>query len=200
MNFAILGTGRFAEELLGWIISSGRSSDKFHGFFGKGSGRTNVYADSALPLFSGELFVGVNDPAVKERLSLFLEAINVRPSVFVHPSAVVAEGARVSLGSVVCPNVVVGNNAELGAYVTVNYLSGIGHHSALGNYSSLAPGVQVGGSVKLGERCRVGLNASVVDGVTLSNDVVLSPGSVVMRSLRNPGTYFGVPARKFFGG
>ena len=53
------------------------------------------------------------------------------------------------------------------------------------------PFVGIAGSATLGKRCLVGGGAGILGHLSLCDDVVLSPMSLVTRSLRQPGFYSG---------
>jgi acetyltransferase-like isoleucine patch superfamily enzyme len=56
-------------------------------------------------------------------------------------------------------------------------------------------GAARGEPVRIGNRCWIGARAVVLAGVTICDDVVVAAGSVVTRSIDQPGIYAGVPAR-----
>ena len=51
-------------------------------------------------------------------------------------------------------------------------------------------------SVKVGDNVWIGSGVIVLPGVTICDNVVVGAGSVVTRSLTEPGTYYGTPAKK----
>ena len=44
----------------------------------------------------------------------------------------------------------------------------------------------------------IGSNAVILPGVKIPDNTIVGAGSVVIRSIKQPGTYFGNPAKKIF--
>ena len=80
--------------------------------------------------------------------------------------------------------------------VTVGAFGNIGHGAFIGYQTILAPGVLVGGSVQIGRHCFLAQGANIRDNVTIGNRIKIGMGAVVTKNLDEPGTYFGVPARR----
>jgi len=57
------------------------------------------------------------------------------------------------------------------------------------------PHVNLGGNVTLGERVYVGTNATILPNITIGRDIKIGAGSVVVKDISKPGTYFGNPAK-----
>ncbi|MDC0122157.1 acyltransferase [Planktomarina sp.] len=51
-------------------------------------------------------------------------------------------------------------------------------------------------SVKIGDNVWIGSGVIILPGVTICDNIVVGAGSVVTRSLIEPGTYYGTPAEK----
>jgi acetyltransferase-like isoleucine patch superfamily enzyme len=58
--------------------------------------------------------------------------------------------------------------------------------------------VDIGGSAKIGNNVFIGSNAVILPGVKIPDNTIVGAGSVVIRSLKQVGTYFGNPAKKIF--
>ena len=74
--------------------------------------------------------------------------------------------------------------------------STIGHDTILESYCTLHPGANVSGKVVVGARSLLGTGTRVIQGLSIAADVVLGAGTVVIRDIKESGTYVGVPARK----
>jgi UDP-3-O-[3-hydroxymyristoyl] glucosamine N-acyltransferase len=55
----------------------------------------------------------------------------------------------------------------------------------------------IGGSARIGDRVRLAGRAGVLDHVRIADDVTVGAGGVAFADLREPGTYWGQPARPF---
>jgi UDP-3-O-[3-hydroxymyristoyl] glucosamine N-acyltransferase len=103
--------------------------------------------------------------------------------------------------------VVIGNDVEIGANTTIdrgamddtiieegvkldNQIQ-IGHNCRIGAHTAMAGCVGVAGSAKIGKHCTFGGAAMVLGHLTIVDNVHISSGSMVSRSLMEPGQYTG---------
>jgi len=101
----------------------------------------------------------------------------------------------------------VGNNVEIGANTTIDRgtLSDtviedgvkldnqihIGHNCHIGAHTAMAGCVGVAGSAKIGKYCTFGGAAMILGQLTIADHVHISAGSLVSRSILQPGQYTG---------
>jgi UDP-3-O-[3-hydroxymyristoyl] glucosamine N-acyltransferase len=104
--------------------------------------------------------------------------------------------------------VTIGDDVEIGANTTVDRgalddtvigdgckidnLVQIAHNCSIGAYSVLAGCTGIAGSVTLGEHCIVGGAGMISGHVTLAPGTTISGGSLVMKSIKQPGLYTSV--------
>lgn len=103
--------------------------------------------------------------------------------------------------------VLIGDDVEIGANTTIdrgaledtviedgvkldNQIQ-IGHNVRIGAHAALAGCVGVAGSAKIGARCTVGGAAVILGHLTLADDVNVSAGTLVAKSIMTAGTYTG---------
>lgn len=103
--------------------------------------------------------------------------------------------------------VVIGDDVEIGAGTTIDrgalddtvIESGvkldnqiqIGHNVRIGAHSAMAGCVGVAGSTRIGKRCTVGGAAAILGHLTLADDVHITAGAVIAKSISRAGTYSG---------
>ena len=133
----------------------------------------------------------------------------------VHAGAVIgADGfgiAREGEGWVKIPQigrVVIGDDVEIGANTTIdrgalddtvleegvkldNQIQ-IGHNVRVGAHTAMAGCVAVAGSADIGKRCTLGAAAVILGHLSIADDVHVSAGTVISRSIRKAGTYTGM--------
>lgn len=145
-----------------------------------------------------ELLLGIGYKHMARRQQLFeeLQAAGIPFGQFIHPSAYVDPSAVLGPGVFVSPGCVLDLNVVLEANVLLYTGCVVAHDTRIGAHSLLAPSVRLAGQVKVGERCFLGIGTAVIDSLELGADVRTGGGSVVTRSLPEPGTYVGVPARR----
>lgn len=101
-------------------------------------------------------------------------------------------GDDVEIGANTCIDRGALEDTEIGDGVKLDNLIQIGHNVKVGARTAMAGCVGVAGSAVIGERCMIGGAAMILGHLTLADDVHISVGSVVMRSILKPGLYSGV--------
>lgn len=101
--------------------------------------------------------------------------------------------------------VVINNNVDVGANTTIDRgalddtiiedgvkidnLVQIGHNCRIGAHTVIAGCVGIAGSARIGEHCRIGGAAMILGHLDVADNVTVSPGSMITRSLHKPDTY-----------
>jgi sugar O-acyltransferase (sialic acid O-acetyltransferase NeuD family) len=203
---AILGAGAMGQQIAQHL----QQTDGWHvaGFFDDWAKSSpgpepllGTLAEVAASYAAGqfdELLLGIGYQHMARRQQVFAEitAAGVPFAQFVHPSAYVDASAMLQPGVFISPGCVLDLNVQLDANVFLYPGCIIAHDSQVGAHSILAPGVRLAGRVEVGERCFLGIGTTVIDGLTLAAEVRTGGGAVLVRSLNEPGTYVGVPARQ----
>jgi UDP-3-O-[3-hydroxymyristoyl] glucosamine N-acyltransferase len=102
----------------------------------------------------------------------------------------------------------IGNDVELGANtcvdrgaiedtviedgVKLDNLVQIAHNVHIGEHSAMAGCVGVAGSARIGKHCTVGGAGMILGHLTLADNVHISSGTLISRSISQPGVYSGV--------
>lgn len=101
--------------------------------------------------------------------------------------------------------VVIGNRVEIGANTTIdrgalddtviadgvkldNQIQ-IGHNVRIGENTAIAGCVGIAGSTTIGARCMIGGQAGIIGHLNIADDVVVSAGTLVTKSITRPGVY-----------
>ena len=105
-------------------------------------------------------------------------------------------------------NVEIGDDVEIGANTTIdrgtldatvigegvkldNQIQ-IAHNVKIGAHTAIAACVGIAGSATIGRNCALGGAAMIYGHITIADNVNISAGTLVMKSLTQPGTYTGV--------
>lgn len=99
----------------------------------------------------------------------------------------------------------IGDDVEIGANTTIDRgalddtvvedgvkldnLIQIGHNCRIGAHTVIAGCVGIAGSAHIGKHCRIGGAAMLLGHLEIADDVTISPGSMITRSIAKPGTY-----------
>ena len=73
----------------------------------------------------------------------------------------------------------------------------VGHNCSIGTDCFIGPHVAIGGSTVIGDNVKIWQGAMIRNGIEICDNVVIGMGSVVTKSIKEPGTYMGSPARLF---
>ncbi|MEO7728368.1 MAG: UDP-3-O-(3-hydroxymyristoyl)glucosamine N-acyltransferase [Burkholderiales bacterium] len=104
--------------------------------------------------------------------------------------------------------VVIGDDVEIGANTTIdrgtledtvigdgvkldNQIQ-VAHNVRIGAHTAIAACVGIAGSATIGSNCQLGGAAMIYGHITIADNVNISAGTLVMKSLEQPGTYTGV--------
>lgn len=92
-------------------------------------------------------------------------------------------GANTSIDRGALDDTLIGNGVKLDNQIQ------IAHNVAIGDHSAMAGCVGVAGSTRIGRRCTVGGAGMIVGHLDLADDVHVSAGTMVTKSIRKPGQY-----------
>lgn len=73
--------------------------------------------------------------------------------------------------------------------VKIDNLVQIAHNCRIGAHTVIAGCVGIAGSAVIGEYCKIGGAAMILGHLSIASHVTISPGSMIMRSIRKKGTY-----------
>lgn len=115
----------------------------------------------------------------------------ISPTAYVNPTATLGEGIQLSDGAYIAHHAVVEDN------VLITLQSIVNHGCHVKKHTFFSTRVSTAGNVTIGERCFIGVGVIISDGITVCDDVWLSPGSIVVSNIKNPGQYLTQAAKLF---
>lgn len=128
-----------------------------------------------------------------ERISSFPM---LRFATVIDPDAKISERVFVGEGSIICAGNIVTVDIKIGQHNILNLACTIGHDVVFGDFVTLYPGVNISGNVTVGEGTEIGTGTKIIQGKKICKDTIIGAGTVVVRDIKEPGTYVGVPAGK----
>lgn len=149
--------------------------------------------DTMVKDLEGDLFIAVGNAEIRRRL-MDRETGRSFP-VLIHPSAVIAEGVKIGDGTVVMAGTVVNPDTKIGKGCIVNTSSSIDHDCVVEDFSHIAVGAHLCGTVHVGKGTWIGAGATVSNNVDICGNCMIGAGAVVVKDIKEPGTYVGVPAK-----
>lgn len=143
-----------------------------------------------------DFIVAIGNAEVRETLQSALISANLRVITLIHPSAVVAPTASIDIGTVVMAGAVINPAVNIGTGCIINTSSSIDHDCQIGNFVHISVGSHLAGTVEVGSNTWIGIGATVSNNLTITNNCMIGAGAVVIKSINEPGTYVGVPAKR----
>lgn len=143
-----------------------------------------------------DIFVGIGNNNTRKMIQERLESEGAHLPILIHPNTTL--GAQVVLGSgtVIMAGTVINCCTKIGKGCIINTSATIDHDNIIGDYVHVSPGVHLAGTVKVRQRSWIGIGSVVSNNINITSGCTIGAGSVVVKSITEPGTYVGVPVRK----
>jgi sugar O-acyltransferase (sialic acid O-acetyltransferase NeuD family) len=206
-KIAIFGTGGFAREVLCliydvkgispealtkevvFVSNDAHDPKEIYGF--------KVIPESEFDPSQYQATIGIGDGNVRKKLSGVLKEKfpSIRFPVLVHPSVVVSPWVEIGEGGIICAGTILTCGIKIGKQVQFNLDCTVGHDCVIGDYVTTAPGVKISGNCELADFVYLGTNASLKQGVKISEKIVVGMAASVVGNLEVEGTYIGIPAK-----
>ena len=140
-----------------------------------------------------DFIIGIGNNTVRKRIA---EMYRVNWVSIVHPSAQIAVHVSIGKGTAVMANAVINTCATVGEHCIINTNAVIEHDNYIEDYVHISPRASLGGTVRIGMLTHIGIGATVRNNTEICSECTVGAGAVVVKDIREPGTYVGVPARK----
>ena len=150
--------------------------------------------DNNIGMFDGDVFVAVGNASVRRRI--MEREKNRHFPILIHPSAIIAESVEIGAGTVVVAGTVINPGVSIGKGCIVNTSSSIDHDCVIGDYTHVSVGAHLCGTVVIGKENWIGAGAIISNNHSICDGCIIGAGAVVVNDLDEPGTYFGVPAKR----
>jgi sugar O-acyltransferase (sialic acid O-acetyltransferase NeuD family) len=144
------------------------------------------YSDVAVAVGNNRLRVELIDRFSK--VGFLLPAI-------VHPSAFVSRSAVIGAGSVLFAQAAVNAGAKIGIGSIVNTGATIDHDCIVADGVHISPGAHLAGTVKVGKCSWLGIGCSVIQQLSIGENVLVGAGAVIIKNVPNNVTIVGIPGK-----
>jgi sugar O-acyltransferase (sialic acid O-acetyltransferase NeuD family) len=143
-----------------------------------------------------EFVIAIGYAAIREAIAEKLGAVKWYTAV--HPAAVISGlDVEISEGTVIMANAVINPGTRIGKHCIINTAAVVEHDNNISDYVHISVGVRLGGTVSIGKASLVGIGSCVINNVSICGGCTIGAGAAVVNDIKEPGTYLGVPARKF---
>ena len=141
-----------------------------------------------------DIFIGIGN--AKTRQILLERYSEKNMPTLIHPDAVIADNVVIGKGSIVMAGTVINPGAVIGAGVIINTCSSVDHDCVVHDYAHISVGAHLCGTVEIGYKTWLGAGSIVSNNISICNECVIGAGTVVIKDIKETGTYIGVPAEK----
>lgn len=145
---------------------------------------------------SHEFFVAIGSNISRERVQRELCLNDADITTLIHPSAIIGKNVKIGFGSLLAANVVINPSTVIGQGVIFNTACSIDHDNQIDDFVHISPGAHLAGAASVGKRSWLGIGSIVKNNITISEDVIVGAGGVVVKDINKSGTYVGVPVKK----
>ena len=116
--------------------------------------------------------------------------------VIVSPKAHVSNYAKIDKGTIIMHNAIVNAGAKIGTNCIINSKALIEHDTEIGNDCHISTNANINGNCIVGKECFIASNSTLKNGIKITNGSFVGMGSVVTKTIKERGLYFGNPAKK----
>ncbi|SFC10792.1 sugar O-acyltransferase, sialic acid O-acetyltransferase NeuD family [Alkalibacterium subtropicum] len=145
-----------------------------------------------------EFIVAIGDNKIREKVQCMLTDEELSVTTLIHPNATIGTDVEIDKGSVVMAGVVINSSTRIGKGCIINTSSNIDHDNIIEDFVHISPRVSLAGTVKVGKNNWIGTGSVVSNNIILCPGCLIGAGTLVINDIKEPGTYFGVPARRAF--
>jgi UDP-3-O-[3-hydroxymyristoyl] glucosamine N-acyltransferase len=104
-------------------------------------------------------------------------------------------GNNVTIGSNTCINNGFAKDTIINDNAFIDSLCQIGEEVIINSGTIVAASCFIAANTKVGKNCWISPNVSIRENLTIADDVFIGIGSVVIKSIKRSGRFFGVPAK-----
>ena len=139
-----------------------------------------------------QFIISIGDNEIREKIA---KEYSLKYCTAIHPTATIGLDVKIEEGTVVMAHACINSNAFIGKHCIINTGSIIEHDNEIEDFVHVSPNATLGGTVKIGKRTHIGIGATIKNNVTICSNVKIGAGAVVVKDIKEEGTYIGIPAK-----
>lgn len=147
-------------------------------------------------LLDCDIFVGIGNNSIREKIQEKLEAEGASIPTLIHPRAIIGENVELYPGTVVMAGAVINCCTRIEKGCIINTGATIDHDNLIEDYVHISPGAHLAGTVKVGRGSWLGIGSVVSNNININSGCKVGAAAVVVKDITEPGTYVGVPVRR----
>ncbi|MBU0765261.1 MAG: acetyltransferase [Bacteroidetes bacterium] len=197
----IVGTGGLGKEVM-QILLTEKQTDSFY-FFDENPQCPSMLYDrfrvikefdelkEYFDTVDKKFVTAIGHPRIREKVTAKILAAGGIPGNVISCNTYIFPFNEIPEGIIVQPGVGISHGVKFGRFCAIHINSSIGHSSFLGNYINVAPSVNIIGPVKIGDYSYISAGAVIMPHLEIGKNVIVEPGVVVKRDLKDFETYSG---------
>lgn len=144
----------------------------------------------------GEITVAIGNNRRRVELLRGYAKMGFSLPAIIHPLSFISDTVEFGAGSVAFAQTAVNAGAKIGFGCIINTGTTVDHDCLLEEGVHLSPGVHLAGGVRIGKYTWIGIGASVIQQISVGENVLVGAGSVLINSVNEVDcTVVGVPGR-----
>lgn len=132
--------------------------------------------------------ITISKPLIREFIYLKLDKKNFFYKSLIFPNKNIYSD-KIGNGCILEPNVIVANDVFLGLGNFIFFGTSIAHNVSMGNFCNVGCNVAISGNTKIGNKVIIGANTFISNNLDICDNVTITPGSVVLKSIKKAGIY-----------
>lgn len=151
---------------------------------------------------SNSYFVGFTlDKKLRQKVIDVIDTEYLDAIIYVHPSVVryysdADTKECVGVGTFIGPFSSTLIHSKIGKHCIIATYCLIAHYTNVGDNSIVHPGVMIAGKTNIGKNCVFNFKASVLNALTVGDDIEVGATSCITKNILQSGKYVGSPARR----
>ncbi len=143
-----------------------------------------------------DFFVAIGNAKTREKIQNRLSANGYSIATLIHPFTSIGKNVKIGKGTIVMAGAVINTDAVIGNGCVINTSASVDHDCTVADYAHVSVGSHLAGTVSVGKYTWIGIGASVSNNLSICQDCLIGAGAVVVKDIKEAGTYVGVPVKK----
>lgn len=180
------------DELLGFLDDNiAEGTEILSGYKNLGKiGESNQFQEQYEDV---KFIISIGDSEIREKMA---KDYSLKYYTAIHPTATIGLDVNIQEGTVVMAHASINSNTSIGSHCIINTGSIIEHDNVIEEFVHISPNATLGGTVKIGKKTHIGIGATIKNNIIICSEVKVGAGAVVVKDIKEKGTYIGIPARK----
>lgn len=137
-----------------------------------------------------DFFVAIGDNKVRAEFLDILIENKLKIVTLIHPTAYISKYTKVDIGTSIHQFSIINTGSVIGKGCIINTAVIVEHENLIDNYVHLSPNVSLGGQVKIGKFSWIGICATVINNVSIVENVIIGANTLVIKNINNQGVYY----------